>query len=68
MLGAVMSNPAASSLALKAMGMSTQDIRILEKTKIPIWSVIAASVVVGGLVVARYAPQTWIQGLREIGK
>lgn len=68
MLGAVMSNQQASEFVLRAVGMSTHDIRTLQETRIPIWSVVLASAVVGGLVVARYAPRTWIQGFREIGQ
>lgn len=68
MLKTVLSTPQGSALALRAVGISTEDVRTLQNTRIPIWSVVLASVVVGGFIVARYAPQTWIQGLREIGK
>lgn len=68
MLGAVLSNPKLSDMAFTAVGMSTQDIRTLKERQIPIWSVVLASALVGGIVVARYMPDTWLKGLREIGK
>lgn len=65
MVGAVMSNPDASQFVLKAVGMSTEDIRTLQGTRIPIWSVVLVSAIVGGLLAVRYTPTPivdWMQG------
>lgn len=66
MLGAIISNPRAADAALSALGLSTQDIRTLRGTPIPIWSVVLVSFVVGGLFFSVYLPKSWLQGLREI--
>jgi hypothetical protein len=68
MIDAVINNPQANAMALRAFGMSQNDVRTLRDMQIPIWSVVLVSAVVGGLVVARYAPRVWIDGLRTIGK
>jgi hypothetical protein len=50
------------------MGMSMQDIEELEKAKIPVWGLVAASALAGGFIAAKYMPEIWIKGLRELGK
>lgn len=53
---------------MSAAGLAGEDIEALEQKKIPVWGLVAVSAIAGGVVAAKYMPEIWIKGLREIGK
>jgi len=53
----------ALALAGYAAGLGDMDVRELSQTRIPVWTVVAGSVIVGlaaGIYVARKLPSEWI--------